>query len=64
MNELEERIFKKKFGDFDTKKVGKIPVDVLENLITELGVFVPKEEMKGLQKTWTPRTRALSLSKL
>lgn len=55
MNELEERIFKKKFGDFDIKKEGKIPADVLEKLITELGVFVPKEEIKGLQKNLDPK---------
>lgn len=49
--EMEERIFRKVFNDYDKDREGWIPADDLGALIQALGVYVPDEELETLRKT-------------
>jgi len=46
--ELEEKIFRKKFNEYDKDKVGTLPRESLPAFLQDLGVYVPDEEMPGL----------------
>jgi len=54
MSELEERIFRKKFNELDKNKSGMIANDDIPTLLSNLGVFVPDDELAGLIKTFDP----------
>lgn len=52
--ELEERIFRKKFAEFDKDKEGQIDAGDFPQLLQELGVYVPDEEQPALLRTLDP----------
>ncbi len=52
--ELEERIFRKKFAEFDRDKEAQIAAGDFPQLLQELGVFVPDEEQPALLRTLDP----------
>ncbi len=52
--DVEERLFKTKFGELDPDKKGKIPRDKLSTLLTNLGIYVPEKELSDLAKTLDP----------
>jgi hypothetical protein len=54
MQEVEERIFKRKFYDIDKEKSGVINRDDMTRLLTGLGVYVPSEEMPALLRSLDP----------
>jgi len=54
MNELEDRIFRKQFNEFDKEKEGKVATSDLPALLQSLGVYVPDAEIPALQKTLDP----------
>merc|ERR1711916_196590 len=54
IEEVEEKIFKAKFQEFDKDKENKIKIDDLPALLENLGVFVPEEEIETLQNTLDP----------
>ena len=45
--ELEEKIFRKKFNEYDKEKNGTIDKSLLSAFITDLGIYVPEEDMPG-----------------
>ena len=53
-NELEERIFRKKFADFDREKEQQIDAVDFPQLLQELGVYIPDEEQPALLRTLDP----------
>jgi hypothetical protein len=53
-NELEERIFRKKFAEMDKDKEGFINSADFPQLLQELGVYIPDEEQPALQRTLDP----------
>lgn len=59
MKDIEMELFKKKFGELDVEKNGSITVDVFPNLLQNVGVYVPPEEVTGLQKTLDPKDTGL-----
>jgi hypothetical protein len=52
--ELEERIFKKKFLEFDKDKTDRISKDDGPALLMGLGIYVPDEELPALMKSFDP----------
>lgn len=52
--DVEQRLFKTKFGELDPDKKGKIPRDKLSTLLTNLGIYVPEKELLDLAKTLDP----------
>jgi hypothetical protein len=54
VEELEEKIFRKKFSEFDKEKNGFITVADLPAIITELGAYVPEEELPDLMASLDP----------
>lgn len=59
MQEVESRLFKRKFEEFDEKKEGKVPRDVMNKILEGLGVFVPEDERDQLAKTLDPEDTGL-----
>ena len=55
VEELEEKIFRKKFAEFDKDKVGYIQKDDLPTVLTELGVYVPDEELPDVIVSLDPK---------
>lgn len=53
-NELEERIFRKKFAELDRDKEGVIDASDFPQLLQELGVYIPDEEQPALLRTLDP----------
>jgi len=53
-NELEERIFRKKFADFDRNKEQQVDAADFPQLLQELGVYIPDEEQPALLRTLDP----------
>jgi hypothetical protein len=53
-NELEERIFRKSFADFDKDKNGYIDAGDFPDLLQSLGVYIPDEEQPALLRTLDP----------
>ena len=53
--EMEEKIFRKKFAEFDKEKVGYISNEEVPQIITELGVYMPDEEMPDLISSLDPK---------
>ncbi len=53
-NELEERIFRKKFAEFDKDKQQEIQAVDFPQLLQELGVYIPDEEQPALLRTLDP----------
>ena len=53
-SELEERIFRKKFAEFDKDKEQQIDAGDFPQLLQELGVYVPDEEQPALLRTLDP----------
>lgn len=47
-NEMEEKIFRKKFNEYDKDKSGTLDAKELSDFITDLGIYVPEEDMPGL----------------
>ena len=54
LEEVEEKIFRAKFQEYDREKEGKIKTEDLPPLLEALGVFVPEEEVETLQNTLDP----------
>lgn len=54
MQEVESRLFKRKFEEFDVQKEGRVPRDVMNQILEGLGVFVPEDERDQLAKTLDP----------
>lgn len=54
MEEVEERIFRKFFSEYDPQKEDKIPRDDFRKVLQELGVFVPEDEIATLSDTFDP----------
>lgn len=54
MEEVEERIFRKKFNLFDPEKEDKVKREDFPKILQELGVFVPDEEISTLADTFDP----------
>jgi len=52
--EMEERIFKKKFLEFDKDKTDQISKDDGPALLMGLGIYVPDEELPALMKSFDP----------
>jgi hypothetical protein len=48
VQDMEEKIFRKEFKNFDKKKLGTIPQDVLSEFFVKVAVFVPEEELPGV----------------
>ena len=48
---MEEKIFRQKFNDYDKDKSGTIDAKELSDLITDLGIYVPGEDLPGLITT-------------
>jgi hypothetical protein len=46
--ELEEKIFRKKFNEYDEEKNGTLDKEKLSAFITDLGIYIPEEDMPGL----------------
>ncbi len=53
--ELQEKIFRKKFSDFDKDKLGYIVAEDLPSILIELGVHVPDEELPDLINSLDPK---------
>lgn len=53
-SELEERLFRKTFNDFDRDNASEVDVDMLSPILGQLGMFVPEEELPALKKTLDP----------
>lgn len=53
-NELEERIFRKKFQEFDYEKDNTIRAQDFPALLQGLGIYVPDEEQPALLRTLDP----------
>lgn len=51
IDEVEDRIFRKKFAEYDKLKEEKINIEDLIPLLEGLGVFVPPEEQEALKHT-------------
>ena len=49
--ELEEKIFVKKFNEYDKDKGGTLDKNELSRFIQDLGIYVPEEDMPGLIAT-------------
>ncbi len=49
--EMEERIFRKVFNDYDKDRMGYISANDLGNIIQGLGVYVPDDEVPTLRNT-------------
>ena len=49
--EMEERIFRKVFNEFDTEREGFVQKDDFENIVQGLGVYVPDSELETLKNT-------------
>jgi hypothetical protein len=63
--ELEEKIFRKKFNEYDTEKNGTIDKDQLAAFITDLGIYISDNDMPGLiQSLDTKGDGKLSFNKL
>lgn len=45
---MEEKIFRKKFNEYDKDKGGTLDAKELSSFITDLGIYVPEEDMPGL----------------
>lgn len=58
-SELEERIFKKKFLEFDKEKTDTISKDDGPALLMSLGIYVPDEEIPALMKSFDPDNSGL-----
>jgi hypothetical protein len=54
MQEVESRLFKRKFEEVDTQKEGRVPRDMMNKILEGLGVFVPEDERDQLAKTLDP----------
>lgn len=54
MAELEDRIFRKSFAEFDVEKEGKISRDDAGKLLQKLGVYVPDNELPALMISFDP----------
>lgn len=54
IGEMEEKIFRQKFNDFDKDRENKVSRRDVPNLLKELGLFVPDEELITLIKTLDP----------
>ncbi len=54
LEEVEERIFRKKFSIFDPEKEDKIKREDVPKILQELGVFVPDDEIITLSDTFDP----------
>jgi hypothetical protein len=53
-SELEERIFRKKFLEFDKEKTDRISKEDGPALLMGLGIYVPDEELPALMKSFDP----------
>jgi hypothetical protein len=53
--EVSERVFRKKFAEFDKEKVGYITREDLPHIIGELGVYIPDEELPDLMTSLDPK---------
>jgi uncharacterized membrane protein YciS (DUF1049 family) len=51
IDEVEERLFRAKFDQYDAEKENRIPVDKVPLVLEDLGVFVPPEELDSLIQT-------------
>ena len=47
-NEMEEKIFRQLFNKYDKEKTGKIDSSNISTFVTEIGIYVPEEDMPGL----------------
>lgn len=56
VQDVEMKIFKKKFAEFDVEEVGRIPRSSVPSLLGALGIFVPPEEQESLLDTLDPKT--------
>ena len=64
-DELEEKIFRKKFNEYDTEKNGTLNADQLSAFITDLGIYIPENDLPGLiQSLDTKGDGKLSFNKL
>jgi hypothetical protein len=64
-DELEEKIFRKKFNEYDNEKNGTLNGDQLSAFITDLGIYIPENDLPGLiQSLDTKGDGKLSFSKL
>lgn len=46
--ELEEKIFRKKFNEYDKESTGTLDKSELSKFITDLGIYVPDEDLPGI----------------
>ena len=53
--EMEERVFNKKFAEYDKEKVGYIPNEELSQFINDLGIYMPDEELPDLISSLDPK---------
>lgn len=51
IDEVEERLFRVKFDQYDAEKENRIPVEKVPLVLEDLGVFVPPEELEALIQT-------------
>jgi uncharacterized membrane protein YciS (DUF1049 family) len=51
IDEVEERLFRAKFDQYDVEKENRIPVEKVPLVLEDLGVFVPPEELDTLIQT-------------
>lgn len=61
MEEVEERIFKKQFQEFDKDNEGKIVRSDMPKILKNLGVFVPEEEVEQLANNFDPENTGFIL---
>lgn len=54
MEEVEERLFKQKFAEFDKEREDRISRENFPLLLRELGIFVPADEQNQLVDTFDP----------
>lgn len=54
LSEVEEKLFRQKFGELDTEAENKIPREDVPKLLSALGVYVPEAEQKALISTLDP----------
>jgi hypothetical protein len=53
-NELEDRIFRKSYAEFDKEREGHISRDDVGNLLQVLGVYIPENELPALLSSFDP----------
>jgi len=59
VEEIEERLFKQKFKDYDKDKEDRISRSNFTLLLQDLGIFVPAEEQNQLMDTFDPENTGL-----